>query len=220
MPCYFAAVEVHDPDGPANADDGEVYGGEMRLFVLDSADLSDALDALNASIATHGLALMRVLHAGPAETYDDDMLPFDVDIDAMVQTASEGEGEICVSEPQNFSPDETDGAPSGVYAVCADLFDPEWADEEEGTYAGHYQLAVIAAPNAAQALAMLLSDCTAHELIVQGLEGLVEADAFPFDAYDFEFDEEDPIGEVLDEGGMIWSNAYAYPPEAPRKLDS
>lgn len=219
MPCFYAAVEVHDPDGPANADDGEIYGGETRLFVLDSSDLADALDTLNASIAGHGLALMRVLHAGLAENFDDDMLPFDVDIDAMVNTASEG-GEICVSEPHSFSPDETDGAPSGVYAVCADLFDPEWADEEEGNYAGHYQLAVIAAASGAQALAMLLSDCAAHDLIVQGLEGLVEANAFPFDAYDFEFDEEDPTSEVLDEGGMIWSNAYAYPPEPPRKLDS
>lgn len=219
MPCYFAAVEAFDPDGPNLAEEGEVYGGETRLFVLDCTDLSEALETLNGSIASHGLALMRVLHAGPAEAFDDDMLPFEVDIDAMVQTASEG-GEICVSEPHPFAPDPSDGAPTGVYAVCADLFDPEWADEDEGNYAGHYQLAVIAASDAAQALAMLLSDCGAHDLILQSLEGLVEANAFPFDAYDFEFDEEDPTSEVLDEGGMIWSNAYAYPPEAPRKLDS
>ena len=67
---------------------------------------------------------------------------------------------------------------------------------------------------------MLLSDCAAQDLVVQGIEGLVDANAFPFDAYEFEFDEEDPVGEVQDTGGMIWSNAYAYPPAPPRKLDS
>lgn len=219
MPCYFAAVELFDPEGPNQADDGEVYGGETRLFVLDCGDLAEALDTLNASIASHGLILMRLLHAGLAQQFDDDMLPFDVDIDMMVQTASAG-GEICVSQPHHFSPDETDGVPNGVFAVCADLFDPEWAEDEEGTYAGHYQLAVIAAPNAAQALAMLLSDCAAHDLMLQALEGLVAENAFPFDAYDFEFDEEDPVSDVAEEGGMIWSNAYSYPPEPPRKLDS
>lgn len=219
MPCYFAAVELFDPDGPRQADDGDVYGGETRLFVLDCSDLAEALDTLNASIASHGLSLMRLLHAGAADNFDDDMLPFDVDIDTMVQTASAG-GEICVSQPHHFSPDETDGVPNGVFAVCADLFDPEWADEDEGNYAGHYQLAVIAAPSAAQALAMLLSDCGAHDLIVQALEGLVAENAFPFDAYDFEFDEEDPVSEAQDDGGMVWSNAYAYPKDAPRKLDS
>ncbi len=219
MPAYFATVEVFDPEGPNQADATEVYGGETRLFVLSAGDLAEALTVLNGSIAGHDLTLMRVLHAGAAEQFDDDMLPFEVDIDEMVETAEAG-GEICVSEPHNFEPDPADPAPSGVFAACLDLFDADWADEEEGEYAGHYQLAVIAAPTAAEALAMLLSDCAAHDLIVQGIEGMVDAAAFPFDAYDFEFDEEDPVGEVLDEGGMIWSNAYSYPPEAPRKLDS
>jgi hypothetical protein len=219
MPCFYAAVEVFDPEGPNHAEDGEVYGGEARFFVLQAGDLAEALDALNASIASHDLTLMRVLHAGSAEDFDDEMLPFEVDIDAMVQTAEAG-GEICVSEPQVFEPDPSDGAPTGAYAACLDLFDPEWADEDEGNYAGHYQLAVIAAPTAGEALAMLLSDCMAHELHVQGVEGLVDSNAFPFDAYEFEFDEEEPVGDVLEEGGIIWSNAYAYPPELPRKLDS
>lgn len=219
MPCYFAAVEVFDPNGPNQAEEDEVYGGETRFFVLSAEDLADALDTLNASVAGHGLALMRLLHAGAVAQFDDDMLPFEVDIDAMVHTAEQG-GEICVSEAHVFEPDETDGTPMGVYAACLDLFDPDWADEEEGSYAGHYQLVVIAAPGTAEALAMLLSDCAAHGLRLQGVEGLVGANAFPFDAYDFEFDEDDPAGEVLESGGIIWSNAYAYPPETPRKLDS
>jgi hypothetical protein len=219
MPIYFAAVELFDPEGPSQSDADLIYGGEARMFVLAADDLAEALDTLNASIAGHGLALMRVLHAGLAEHFDDEMLPFEVDIDAMVQTAEEA-GEICVSEPHAFEPDPADGPRVGVFAACLDLFDPEWADEDEGEYAGHYQLAVIAAPTCAEALAMLLSDCAAHELMVQGVEGMVDTSAFPFDAYEFEFDEEDPVGDVQDEGGMIWSNAYAYPPETPRKLDS
>jgi hypothetical protein len=219
MPCYFAAVEVFDPDGPAQAEEDLVYGGETRMFVLTANDLAGALDVLNSSIINHGLALMRVLHAGLAEDFDDEMLPFEVDIDAMVQTAEE-RGEICVSEAHAFEPDPTDDAQMGGYAVCLDLCDPDWADEDEGEYAGHYQLAVIAAPSAAEALAMLLADCAAQDLLLQGIEGLVDANAFPFDAYEFEFDEEDPLGEVQDSGGIIWSNAYAYPPAPPRKLDS
>jgi len=219
MPCYYAAVEVFDPQGANMAEEGEVYGGEARFFVLSCDDLAEALDTLNGSIVGHGLALMRVLHAGLANDFDDEMLPFDVDIDAMVQTAEDG-GEICVSEPHIFEPDPTEGAPSGVYAVCLDVFDPEWAEEEEDGYAGQYQLAVIAAPSAGEALAMLLSDCAAHGINIQAIEGLVDANAFPFDAYEFDFDEEDPVGEVQDMGGIIWSNAYSYPPEAPRKLDS
>jgi hypothetical protein len=219
MPNYYAAVEVYDPQGPNQAEEGEVYGGEARFFVLHCEDLAEALDTLNTSIAGHNLALMRILHAGLAEDFDDEMLPFEIDIDAMVQTAEEG-GEICVSEPHVFEPDPSDGAPSGVYAVCLDVFDPVWADEDEEEYAGQYQLAVIAAPSAAEALAMLLSDCASHGLNIQALEGLVDSNAFPFDAYEFEFDEEDPSLEVKSEGGIIWSNAYSYPPEAPRKLDS
>ena len=50
----------------------------------------------------------------------------------------------------------------------------------------------------------------------------VDAAAFPFDAYEFTFEEDDPISEVQDDGGMILSNAYAYTdqPEPPRRLDS
>lgn len=219
MPCFFAAVEVFDPEGANLAEDGEVYGGEARFFVLTSEDLPEALSALNTSIAGHGLALTRVLHAGRVEDYDDEMLPFEIDIDAMVQTAEEG-GEICVSEPHVFEPDLADGPPLGVFAACLDLFDPEWADEDEDEYAGHYQLAVIAAASGAEALTMLLSDCAAHELTILAIEGLVDANTFPFDAYEFEFDEEDPVSEAQDDGGMVWSNAYAYPKDAPRKLDS
>jgi hypothetical protein len=219
MPCYYAAVEVFDPQGQNLAEEGEVYGGEARFFVLSCDDLAEALEVLNGSITSHGLNLMRILHAGLADDFDDEMLPFEVDIDEMVQTAEDG-GEICVSEPHVFEPDPSDGAPSGVFAVCLDLFDPEWADEDEEEYAGHYQLAVIAAPTADAALAMLLSDCAAHGLGLQAIEGLVDANAFPFDAYEFEFDEEDPVGEVQDTGGIILSNAYSYPQEAPRKLDS
>ena len=121
MPCYFAAVEVFDPDGPVQADEGLVYGGETRFFVLTADDLGDALNTLNASIASHGLALMRVLHAGLADDFDDEMLPYEVDIDMMVQTA-EDRGEICVSEPHIFEPDPTD---EGIWAfsppvwICA-----------------------------------------------------------------------------------------------------
>ena len=39
------------------------------------------------------------------------------------------------------------------------------------------------------------------------------------DVFD-EFEEEDAVGDVLDDGGMILSNAYAYGPQEPQKLDS
>jgi hypothetical protein len=219
MPCYYAAVEVYDPEGPALAEDGMSYGGEARFFVLQAGDLSEALAALNGSILEHNLRLMRILHAGGVEQFDDEMLPFEVEIDSMVETA-ESTGEICVSDAHVFEHDETDGTESGVYAVCIDAMDPEWADEDEGEYAGHYQLAVIAAPSAGDALAQLLGDFAAEGISLLGLEGFVDAAAFPFDAYEFEFEEEDPVSEVQDVGGVILSGAYSYGPEAPRKLDS
>jgi hypothetical protein len=139
----------------------------------------------------------------------------------MVETA-EASGEICVSEAHPFEPDETDGAPSGVYALCIDAFDPDWADEDEGDYAGHYQLAVVKADSATEALQLLVSAFDDEGIMLKAIEGLVDSRAFPFDAYEFEFEEEDAVSEVGDTGGIILSNAYAYPPEevAPRKLDS
>ena len=219
MPCFFVAIEAYDPEGPNLAEEGIAYGGEARFFVLQAGDLGEALAALNGSIIEHDLRLMRILHAGAVADFEEDMLPFEVEIDQMVETA-EATGEICVSDPHIFEPDETDGVETGVYAVCIDAMDPEWADEDEGEYAGHYQLAVISASSAAEALALLIGAFQQADIMLQGLEGLVDAAAFPFDAYEFEFDEEDPVGEAQDEGGLILSNAYAYQPEPPRKLDS
>jgi hypothetical protein len=219
MPCYFAAVELYDPNGPSQDEGGIAYGGEARMFVLQSEDLAEALEALAHSITEHDLKLMRVLYAGGVEDYDDDMLPFDVDIDAMVQTV-ETDDKICVSDAYVFAPDPTEGPHTGVFAVCLDLFDAEWADEDEGNYAGHYQLAVILAQSAGEALLQLLSLCEDQDLVLQGLEGLVDSNAFPFDTYEFEFQEEDPVADVRETGGILWSIAYGYAPEAPRKLDS
>ncbi|MDZ4391545.1 hypothetical protein [Cypionkella sp.] len=219
MGTFYAAVEVFDPEGPVNMPDGAEYGGEARFFVLTAEDLSEALATLANSISVNGLRLDRVLHAGAVEAFDDEILPFEIDIDGMAETA-QGSGEICVSEPHPFEPDESDGVASGCYAVCIDAFDMEWADEDEGEYGGHYQLAVIKAETAAEALQQLVEDFEAEGIMIISLEGLVDAKAFPFDAYEFQFEEDDAVSEVLEQGGMIVSNAYAYPPEAPRKLDS
>jgi hypothetical protein len=219
MPSYFAAVELYDPSGPSQVDEGETYGGETRMFVLQADDLAEALETLAHSIIEHELTLTRLLHAGNVEDFDDEMLAFDVDIDAMVQTTEDG-GKICVSDAYLFPPDPTDGAPTGVFAICLDLFDGEWAEEDEGNYAGHYQLAVMPAPNANTALMQILAFCADQDLVLQGLEGLVDSNAFPFDAYEFEFEEEDPVAEALETGGILLSIAYGYTPEPPRKLDS
>ncbi len=219
MAIFYIAVEAHDPEGQNAMPEGEIYGGEARLFVLQAQDLADALAVLSNSMVVNGLRLDRILHAGNVEAFDDEMLPFEVDIDEMV-AAAESSGEICVSEAHPFEPDETDGTGSGVFACCIDACDPEWADEDEGTYAGHYQLAVIKAETATEALQMLVGDFEAEGIILVALEGLVNAEAFPFDGYDFEFEEEDAVGDVLEEGGMLLSNAYAYGPQEPQKLDS
>jgi hypothetical protein len=219
MAIFYAAVEAHDPEGQTAMPDGEVYGGEARFFVLQAEDLADALMVLSNSIVVNGLRLDRILHAGNVEAFDDEILPFEVDIDEMV-AAAESSGEICVSEAHPFEPDETDGSGSGVFACCIDACDPEWADEDEGTYAGHYQLAVIKAETATEALQILVGDFEAEGIILVALEGLVDAEAFPFDGYEFEFEEEDAVGDVLEEGGMLLSNAYAYGPQEAQRLDS
>lgn len=223
MGTYYAAVEAFDPEGQALAEDDSIYGGEARFFVLEAEDLIVALATLADSIAENGLQLTRVLHAGAVEDFDDEMLPFEVEIDGMVDAAVQS-GEICVSEAHVFEPDESEGDATGVFACCIDAFDPQWADEDEGDYAGHYQLAVIKAATAADALHLLLADFAAEDVQILSLEGLVDAAAFPFDGYEFEFEEDDAIAEVQDQGGMILSNAYAYPPEAAeedvRRLDS
>lgn len=219
MGTYYIAVEAHDPEGQTNMPDGAIYGGEARFFVLMAEDLGDALTVLSNSMVVNGLRLDRILHAGAVEAFEGDVLPFEVDIDEMVQAARTS-GEICVSEAHPFEPDETDGTGSGVFACCLDVCDPEWADEDEGTYSGHYQLAVMKAETATEALQMLVNDFDAEGIILVAIEGLVDAEAFPFDGYEFEFEEEDAVGDVLEEGGMLLSNAYAYGPQEPQKLDS
>ena len=219
MQTYYAAVEAFDPNGQAAMPEGATYGGEARFFVLQAEDLGDALATLTNSMAVNGLRLDRVLHAGSVEEFDDEMLPFEVDIDEMNEAANQS-GEICVSEGHPFEPDETDGTGSGVFAPCIDAFDSEWAEEEPEAYAGHYQLVVIKAATAAEALQMLVEEFGAEDIVLLSIEGLVDAEAFPFDGYEFEFEEEDAVGEVLEQGGMIVSNAYAYGPEEAPKLDS
>ena len=219
MQTYYAAVEAFDPAGQAAMPEGATYGGEARFFVLQAEDLGDALATLTNSMAVNGLRLDRVLHAGAVEEFDDEMLPFEVDIDEMNEAAQQS-GEICVSEGHPFEPDETDGTGSGVFACCIDAFDGEWADEEAEAYAGHYQLVVIKAASAAEALQMLVEEFAAEDIALLSIEGLVDDEAFPFDGYEFEFEEEDAVSEVLEQGGMIVSNAYAYGPQDPQKLDS
>lgn len=219
MGTYYIAVEAHDPEGQNAMPEGALYGGEARFFVLMADDLGDALMVLSNSIVINGLRLDRILHAGDVEAFDDEILPFEVDIDEMVE-AAQSSGEICVSEPHPFEPDATDGTGSGVFACCIDACDPEWADEDEGAYLGHYQLAVMKAQTATEALQMLVAEFEAEGIILIAIEGLVDAEAFPFDGYEFEFEEEDAVGDVLDDGGMILSNAYAYGPQEPQKLDS
>ena len=222
MGLFYAAIEAFDPQGQVEMQDEMDYGGEARFFVLEADTLSEALAVLSNSMQTNSLRLDRVLFAGDVEDFDDEVVPFEVDLDSMVAAAKES-GEICVTEAHAFEPDETDGTLSGVYACCIDAFDPEWADEDEEDYAGHYQLVVIKAESAAEALQMLVEELAAEDISLLSIEGLVDAAAFPFDAYEFTFEEEDPVSEVLDVGGMILSNAYAYPPETaeePRRLDS
>lgn len=219
MTIYYAAIEAFDPEGQANMPDGATYGGEARFLVLQGESLADALATAANSLAVNGLRLDRVLHAGSVQDFDDEMLPFEIDIDAMAEAAAQS-GEICVSEAHPFEPDETDGKGSGAFACCIDAFDGEWADEDEGEYAGHYQLVVIKAASAVEALQELVETFDAEEIQLLSIEGLVDAEAFPFDGYEFTFDEEDPVGDVLEQGGIIVSNAYAYPPEAPQRLNS
>lgn len=223
MATFFIAVEAFDPQGQSAMPEGATYGGEARIFVLTAEDLSEALTTLANSMVMNGLELRRILHAGNVEAFDEEMLAFEIDLDGMVEAAT-GSGEICVSEAHPFEPDQTDGTGTGVFAVCIDAFDMEWADEDEGTYAGHYQLAVIRADTAAEALQIMVEDFSSEGIMLISLEGLVDAEAFPFDGYEFQFEEEDAIGDVAEEGGMILSNAYAYGPqeeeEDARRLDS
>lgn len=82
---------------------------------------------------------------------------------------------------------------------------------------------MIKAATATEALQTLVEEFSNEGILILALEGLVDAAAFPFDSYEFEFEDDDPVGEVKSTGGMILSNAYAYAPEAEkdvRKLDS
>lgn len=87
MGTYYAAVEAFDPEGQALMEDDGIYGGEARFFVLEADDLFEALSTLSNSITVNGLRLTRILHAGAVEDFDDEMLPFEVDIDEMVEVA-------------------------------------------------------------------------------------------------------------------------------------
>ena len=218
MATYYAAVEAFDPAGQDLLPEDADYGGEARFFVLQAEDLAQTLLVLADTIAANGLRLDRVLHAADTDRFEEDLLPYDVDLAGMIAAASES-GEVCVSEAQIFEPAE-DPRPTGVYACGIDAFDPEWADEDEGNYAGHYQLAVIRAESATDALAELVGALEEGEVHLLMLEGLTDAAAFPFDAYDFAFDEEDPVAEVQEAGGIILSNAYAYGPEDNPRYDA
>ena len=222
MGTYYAAVEAFDPEGQSLMDEGGIYGGEARFFVLEAEDLIVALATLADSIAANGLRLDRILHAGAVGDFDDEMLPFEVDIDGMVETA-EDSGEICVSEAHVFEPDESEGAATGVFACCIDALIRNGRMRTRAIMPGITSLAVIKAASAAEALVILIEDFAGEGIDILALEGLVDAAAFPFDGYEFEFEEDDAISEVQDTGGMILSGAYAYPPEAAedvRRLDS
>jgi hypothetical protein len=221
MAIFYAAVEAFDPQNELRMTSGN-YTSELRLFVLTADDLADALSTLASSIQANGWRLDRVLQAGHVDSFDEDSLPFEVDMEGMVAAALQS-GEICLSEAHMMEDEEADVAPATAYATCVEAFDMTWADEAEGEYAGHYQLVVIKADSASEALQILIEDFEAEEIVLLSIDSLVAAEAFPFDAYEFEFEEEDPIAEVLEQGGMIVSNAYAYPPEEaeePRRLDS
>lgn len=208
MATYYAAVEAFDPAGQDLLPEDAEYGGEARFFVVQAEDLAQTLVVLADTIAANGLQLTRVIHAADTDRFEEDLLPYDIDLAGMIVAASES-GEVCVSEAQIFEPAEEPAA-SGVYACCIDAFDPEWADEDEGRYAGHYQLAVIRADSATEALVELVGTLEADEVHLLLLEGLTDAASFPFNAYDFAFEDENPVAEVLETGGVILSNAYAY----------
>lgn len=208
MATYYAAVEAFDPAGQDLLPEDAEYGGEARFFVVQAEDLAQTLIVLADTIAANGLQLTRVIHAAETDRFEEDLLPYEVDLEGMIVAASES-GEVCVSEAQIFEPAE-DPAPSGAYACCIDAFDPEWADEDEGSYAGHYQLVVIRADSATEALLALTGALDEDEVHLLLLEGLADAASFPFDAYDFAFEEENPVSQVLEAGGVILSNAYAY----------
>ena len=208
MATYYAAVEAFDPAGQDVLPEDAEYGGEARVFVVQAGDLGPKPGVLADTIAANGLQLNRVIHAAETDRFEEDLLPYDIDLAGMIVAASES-GEVCVSEAQIFEPAEEPAA-SGVYACCIDAFDPEWADEDEGSYAGHYQLVVIRADSATEALLALVGALEEDEVHLLLLEGLSDAASFPFDAYDFAFEEENPVSEVLEAGGVILSNAYAY----------
>ena len=93
MGLFYAAIEAFDPQGQVEMQDEMDYGGEARFFVLEADTLSEALAVLSNSMQTNSLRLDRVLFAGDVEDFDDEVVPFEVDLDSMVAAAKES-GEI------------------------------------------------------------------------------------------------------------------------------
>ena len=168
MTTFFVSVDLFDPAGPKRMKDGNVYGGETRLFVLADDTLDTALRTLINAVDAQGMRIDRLHKAAPTATFQSDDFPFDVDVAAMSRDARELD-EICVTPDYTFSPygnNET-----GLFYGLFDYFDPS-----RGTpYAGEFCHAARKADTCGDALRAVLDDLASDNCRLKAIEDFSDA---------------------------------------------
>jgi len=199
---FYASIDIFDPAGQAAIDEGLVYGGETRLFMLTAGSLREALERVLEALTAKQMRLIHVRSAGALGAFEAPCFPFEADLEAMAGDAR-ASGRICATPAYSFAPHDVDW--SMVSIGLAEVCDPGLAKAR--AYTGEYrQFMVLGAP--AMALAQLFEACAREGLELKGVDELQDAVLIFGD---------DPFGkgtvsEALEKVSeeLTWGTSYEY----------
>lgn len=173
MTAFFANVDLYDPTGPDRMEEGNVYGGETRLFVLDAPDMAEALRDLINAVACQNARLDRIHIAAPVSAFEAAVFPFEVDIDSMIKDAVE-QGKICVTPDYTFSPYGNNT--TGVFYGLFDLYDLKRSGDIP--YAGEFTYAARRAKSCGEALLAVLDDLASDDCRLKSVEDFSDVEFY------------------------------------------
>jgi len=209
MKAIYVSVRLFDPNGQEHLKAGQVYGGEVRLFVLKATDVAAGLLELADAIEASESELVSIQYAAPVTEFLSEHFDFDVDLQAMIKDA-DNLGEICVSPVYSYSPAEDQPTSIGVFAGLIDAYDREFALESDRPYAGQIGWAVSVGETCIAALKALLADLEQDQFTLRSLEHFKDACDFDYEAYAHEASIKDIIAQVKKEKGTLYSDFFSY----------
>lgn len=203
---YFAQVLVFDRERAEKGTADEVYGGDMRLFVLAADHLADALARLTAAIEEKGLRLDRVNRSAPVAEFRPDDFEFPLDIEGMADAAL-AQDRICASHARSFRPRaETSTTQQGICAGLVDLRDLSITDQG---YLGHVA-GVAAQGTVPEALYHMISDLRSRSVTLQSVEAFEDVASFDPAVFTFQPSLSALVERVRSTGRPAYSASYRY----------